>query len=74
MQIRSCAWTLTQLLSLAIADDFPMRKIAPWRIGQLVIAGLVAQWLRREFTGLAYHTPVHGKSRKFQRPEARRAP
>jgi len=72
-KIRSCAWTLTQLLSLAIADDFPMHKIAPWRIGQPVTAGLVAQWMRREFTGLASHTPVHGKSRKFRRPEARHA-
>nr|WP_244145513.1 transposase [Paraburkholderia mimosarum] len=74
MQIRSCAWTLTQLLSLAIAEDFPMREIAPWRIGQPVTAGLVAQWLRREFTGLARSTPPQGKSRKFQRPEARHAP
>ncbi|MFT0174625.1 transposase [Paraburkholderia mimosarum] len=74
MQIRSCAWTLTQLLSLAIAEDFPMREIAPWRIGQPVTAGLVAQWLRREFTGLAPIAHAHGKSRKFQRPEARHAP
>lgn len=74
MQIRSCAWALTQLLSLAIAEDFPMREIAPWRIGQPVTAGLVAQWLRREFTGLAPCAPVHGKSRKFQRPETRHAP
>jgi hypothetical protein len=74
MQIRSCAWTLTQLLSLAIAEDFPMREIAPWRIGQPVTAGLVAQWLRREFTGLTPSAPAHAKSRKFQRPEARHAP
>ncbi|MGF6735990.1 hypothetical protein OKW50_008163 [Paraburkholderia youngii] len=74
MQIRSCAWTLTQSLSLAIAEDFPMHEIAPLRIGQPVTAGLVAQWLRREFTGLASHTPMQRKSGKLQRPEARHAP
>ncbi|WP_028215576.1 transposase [Paraburkholderia mimosarum] len=66
-QIRSCTWTLTQSLSLAIAEDFPMHEIAPLRIGQPVTAGLVAQWLHREFTGLASHTPVQRKSRKLQR-------
>jgi hypothetical protein len=74
MQIRSCAWTLTQLLSLAIGDAFPMDKIAPWRIGKPVTAGLVAQWLRREFTGLACHLPVGGKSQKFRWPQPRPAP
>jgi hypothetical protein len=74
MQIRSCAWTLTQLLSLAIADAFPMDVIAPWRIGQPVTAGLVAQWLRREFTGLADCLQGHGKSEKFRWLRARCAP
>ena len=43
-------------------DAFPMDVIAPWRIGQPVTAGLVAQWLRREFTGLADCLQGHGKS------------
>lgn len=29
IQIRSCAWSLTQLLSLAVADTFPIDAIAP---------------------------------------------
>ncbi|WP_018312613.1 transposase [Cupriavidus sp. UYPR2.512] len=74
MQIRSCAWTLTQLLSLAIADAFPMDTIAPWRVGQPVTAGLVAQWLRREFTGLALGLAELAKCWKFRRPEPRQAP
>nr|WP_254212812.1 hypothetical protein [Burkholderia multivorans] len=74
MQIRSCAWTLTQLLSLAIADAFPMEQIAPWRLGQPVTAGLVAQWLRREFTRLADYLRGHGKCEKFRWPRARSAP
>jgi hypothetical protein len=73
VQIRSCAWTLTQLLSLAIADAFPMEQIAPWRLGQPVTAGLVAQWLRREFTGLADYLRGHGKSEKIRWPRARSA-
>jgi len=74
MQMRSCAWTLTQLLSLAIGDAFPMHDIAPWRIGQPVTAGLVAQWLRREFTGLARSVSAHRKSRKFQVPQTHHNP
>lgn len=74
MQIRSCAWTLTQLLSLAIGDAFPMDKIAPWRIGKPVTAGLVAQWLCREIAGLASHLAMRGKSQKFRWPQARPAP
>lgn len=74
MQIRSCAWTLTQLLSLAIADAFPMDTIAPWRVGQPVTAGLVAQWLRREFTGFALGLAELAKCWKFRRPEPRQAP
>lgn len=74
MQMRSCAWTLTQLLSLAIGDAFPMHDIAPWRIGQPVTAGLVAQWLRREFTGLARSVSAHRKSRKFHVPQTHHNP
>nr|WP_200622599.1 transposase [Paraburkholderia aspalathi] len=69
MQIHSCAWTLTQLFSFAIADAFPMDVIAPWRSAQPVTAGLTSQWLRREFTGLAESLCAHSKSSEIRRPE-----
>jgi hypothetical protein len=43
MQIRSTAWTLAQLLALAVDDAFPLREVAPWREGHPLTAGLVAQ-------------------------------
>jgi hypothetical protein len=74
IQIRSCAWTMMQLLSLAVADTFPIDTIAPWRSGQPVTAGLVAQALRREFTGLAFRPALDRKSRIFQWPTPPNAP
>ena len=54
MQIPSAAWTLFQLLSLVVEEAFPIDVVAPWRDKQLLTGGLVAQWLRMEFTGLAF--------------------
>lgn len=62
MQIRSTAWTLAQLLALAVDEAFPLREVAPWREGHPLTAGLVAQWIRIEFTGLAFRDGVDPKS------------
>jgi hypothetical protein len=74
MQIRSTAWTLAQLLSLAAHDAFPMETVAPWRMKHPLTAGLVAQWLRMEFTGLAFRDGFDRKSQKFVFPEQRNDP
>jgi hypothetical protein len=74
MQIRSTAWTLAQLLSLAAHDAFPMEAVAPWRMKHPLTAGLVAQWLRMEFTGLAFRDGFDRKSQKFVFPEQRNDP
>jgi hypothetical protein len=74
MQIRSTAWTLAQLLSLAAHGVFPMEAVAPWRMKHPLTAGLVAQWLRMEFTGLAFRDGFDRKSQKFVFPEARNDP
>jgi hypothetical protein len=74
MQIRSTAWTLAQLLSLAAGDAFPMEAVAPWRMKHPLTAGLVAQWLRMEFTGLAFRDGFDRKSQKFVFPEQRNDP
>jgi Transposase DDE domain len=74
MQIRSTAWTLAQLLSLAASDAFPMEAVAPWRMKHPLTAGLVAQWLRMEFTGLAFRDGFDRKSQKFVFPEQRNDP
>lgn len=71
MMIRSCAWTLVQLLALVVEERFPITAVAPWRQGQPLTAGLVAQWLRMEFTGLPFRDGFDRKSRKFTFPEAR---
>ena len=71
MQIRSMAWTLNQLLSLVLVETFPMNAVAPWRMNQPVTAGLVTQWLRMEFTGLAFRDGLNRKSQKFQWPTPR---
>jgi len=71
MQIRSMAWTLNQLLSLVLVEIFPMNAVAPWRVNQPVTAGLVLQWLRMEFTGLAFRDGLNRKSQKFQWPTPR---
>ncbi|WP_150046181.1 hypothetical protein [Methylomonas rhizoryzae] len=73
MQIRSTAWTLAQLLALAVDETFPPREIAPWREGHPLTAGLVGQGLRIEFTGLAFCDGFDPKSQKFSVPEQRGA-
>jgi len=74
MQIRSTAWTLAQLLALAVDEEFPLREVAPWRQGHPLTAGLVAQWLRIEFTGLAFRDGFDPTSQKFSFPEQRGEP
>ena len=74
MQIRSTAWTLAQLLALAVDEGFPLQAVAPWREGHPLTAGLVAQWLRIEFTGLGFRDGFDSKSPKFSFPEQRSDP
>ena len=74
MQIRSIAWTLVQLLSFIAEEAFPMTAVAPWRNKQPLTGGLVAQWLRMEFTGLAFRDGYNRKSSIFTFPEQRGDP
>ena len=74
MQIRSTAWTLVQLLSLVVEESFPITVVAPWRNKQPLTGGLVAQWLRMEFTGLAFRDGFNRKSSIFTFPEQRGDP
>jgi DDE superfamily endonuclease len=74
MQIRSTAWTLVQLLSLVVEESFPISVVAPWRNKQPLTGGLVAQWLRMEFTGLAFRDGFERKSSIFTFPEQRGDP
>ena len=71
MQIRSTAWTLVQLLSLVAEESFPIDVVAPWRDKQPLTGGLVAQWLRMEFTGLAFRDSLNRKSSIFTFPKQR---
>ncbi len=74
MQIRSTAWTLVQLLSLVAEETFPADIVAPWRSKQPLTGGLVAQWLRMEFTGLAFRDGYNRKSSIFTWPKQRGDP
>jgi hypothetical protein len=74
MQIRSTAWTLAQLLVVVAGDHFPIDAVAPWRAHQPLTAGLIAQWLRMEFTGLPFRDGFDRKSQKFSFPEQRGDP
>jgi hypothetical protein len=74
MQIRALAWTLAQLLALVAEDSFPMQTVAPWRARQPLTAGLIAQWLRIEFTGLPFRDGFDRKSQQFSFPEQRGDP
>ena len=74
MQIRCTAWTLAQLLALTVNEAFPMQNVAPWRNHHPLTAGLVAQWLRIEFTGLPFRDGFDRKSQKFSFPEQRGDP
>ncbi len=74
MQIRPTAWTLVQLLSLVAEEAFPIDVVAPWRDKQPLTGGLVAQWLRMEFTGLAFRDSLSRKSSIFTFPKQRGDP
>lgn len=74
MMIRSIAWTLTQLLVMKTKDCFPLNIIAPWRKGDPITGGLIAQWMRIEFSGLPFRDGYDRKSRKFSFPERRGDP
>jgi hypothetical protein len=67
MQIRVTAWTLVQML-VHVVEHFPMREVAPWRVGQPLTGGLVAQWMRMEFTGLRFRDGFDRKSQIFTFP------
>jgi len=74
MQIRSTAWTLVQLSSLVAEEAFPIDVVAPWRGKQPLTGGLVAQWLRMEFTGLSFRDSFNRKSSIFTFPKQRGDP
>ena len=74
MQIRSMAWALVQMLHVVVEAAFPVGQVAPWRTRQPLTAGMVAQWLRMEFTGLAFAAGYDRKCRKFNLPEGRKDP
>lgn len=74
MQMRSCAYALTQLLALQLSNAFPMAEIAPWRHGRAVTAGLFLIWLKKEFSGLSFRAAYCQKSRQFQWPTAAQSP
>ena len=57
-----------------VVENFPVSAVAPWRIGQPLTGGMVAQWLRVEFTGLQFRDGFDRKSQKFTFPEARGDP
>lgn len=74
MMIRSTAWALTQLLVVKTKDSFPLEIIAPWRKGNPITGGLIAQWMRIEFSGLSFRPGYDRKSKKFVFPEPRHDP
>lgn len=74
MQIRLTARTLVQLLSLVAEKSFPIDVVAPWRDKQPLTGGMVAQWLRMEFTGLAFRESLNRKSSIFAFPKQRGDP
>jgi len=61
-------------LSLVAEEAFPITVVAPWRIKQPLTNGLVAQWLRMEFTGLAFRDGFSRKSSIFTFPKQRGDP
>ena len=74
MQIHSTAWTLVQLLNLVVEEAFLIAAVLPWRDRHPLTAGLVAQWLRMEFTRLAFRDGFNRKSAIFTFPEQRGDP
>ena len=71
MQIRLTAWTLVQLLSLVAEKSFPIDVVAPWCDKQPLTGGMVAQWLRMEFIGLAFREGFSRKCSIFTFPKQR---
>lgn len=71
MQMRSCAYALTQMLALQLHASFPIHDIAPWRMGRYITAGLFMRWLQIEFTGLHFRAAYCPKSRQFAWPNPR---
>ncbi len=74
MQIRCMGWILVQLLSLVVEESLPITAVSPWRDKHPLTAGLVAQWLRMEFTGLVFRDGFCRKSAIFSFPEQRGDP
>ena len=68
MQIRSTAYAVMQLLALKLWESFPLMEIAPWRKGAMITAGLFAQWMRIQFTGLRLRDAYNPKSGNFVMP------
>lgn len=69
MQIRCTAYALMQMLALIAHEHFPLMDIAPWRRGAPITAGLLATWMRVQFTGVRARAAYQPKSRKFILPE-----
>jgi hypothetical protein len=69
MAVRCCAWNLVQMLALVVEKQFPITALAPWRKGDPLTAGLVAQWLRVQYPGVSFRSALDRKSRKFTFPE-----
>lgn len=68
MQIRCTGYALMQLLALKLEASFPLMEIAPWRKGAIITAGLFAQWMRIQFTGVPVRDAYNAKSRHFVMP------
>jgi hypothetical protein len=68
MQMRSCAYALTQMLAMQLHSSLPVHTIAPWRIGRPVTAGLFLAWLKNEFSALPFRACYCQKSRQFRWP------
>jgi len=64
MMIRSTALALTQRLVMKTREHFPMEIVAPWRKNHPLTAGLIAQWMRMEFSGLSFRDGYDRKSKK----------
>ncbi|MDP1679941.1 MAG: hypothetical protein Q8L02_07525 [Candidatus Nitrotoga sp.] len=58
-------------MSLVAEEAFPITVVVPWHVKQLLTDGLVAQWLRMEFTGLAFRVGFNRKSSIFTFPKQR---
>jgi hypothetical protein len=68
MQMRCCAYALTQMLAMQLHSCLPVHTIAPWRIGRPITAGLFLTWLQNEFSALPFRACYCPKSRQFQWP------